>query len=174
MGVSDGTIYSRINNDETLKAKSLANGGGKRNGRKPNMPNEEVTAYFEQGWSIAQIASKSGTSHSNIKKRLERMGLLETNQPTLAAQETAVTLEDDGFVGDYTIEALMKEEEEMTEAIAEVKQETEERNEPNDKWVHFIVSQIAAAKVKAKFDVVDRDGKLVKQTEVRFVIEEVL
>lgn len=159
---------------------------------------EQLITYAKEGLTRQQIATKLKISASYAGALARELGLklskpkvaskskkkvienkqasedANVDQPTLAAQETAVTLEDDGFVGDYTIEALMKEEEQMTEAIAEVKQETEERNEPNDKWVHFIVSQIAAAKVKTKFDVVDRGGKLVKQTEVRFVIEEVL
>lgn len=149
---------------------------------------KRVEELLKDGLTIPQIAKEIDVKYSTLTLRLKEEPELkelatkvrkETSRVRMeemqaAKKETAVALEDDGFVGDYTIEALMKEEEDMTDAIAEVKQETEERNEPNDKWVHFIVSQIAAAKVKAKFDVVDRDGKLVKQTEVRFVIEEEL
>ena len=149
---------------------------------------KRVEALLKDGLTVPQIAEEIDVKYSTLTLRLQEKPELkelatsvrkETSRKRMvemraAKKETAVTTEDDGFEGAYTIEALMKEEEDMTEAIAEVKQETEERDVRNDKWVHFVANQIENAKVKTKFDVVDRGGKLVKQTEVRFVIEEVL
>lgn len=143
---------------------------------------KKVAVLLEAGYNLPSIAKIMNIKYQTLARKVNKQPELKQKskevsrqpQPTLAAQETAVTTECDGFAENFTIAALMKEEEEMTEAIAEVKQETEERDVRNDKWVHFVANQIEHAKVKTKFDVVDRDGKLVKQTEVRFVIEEEL
>lgn len=142
-------------------------------GPQPKVPDERIIELYHEGLTIYGIKKAVGSSHSNIKKRLVRLGLInkEGNQlvapdASLAAQETAVTLEGEGFSERYTIAQLSKEELDMTDAIAEA------RNTAKDKWVHYVAHQIDNARIKTKFDVVEQDGKLIKQTEVRFVIEE--
>ena len=159
---------------------------------------ELVEKLLNEGRSLRQIAKETGIGSYLLRARVKENPKLDqlakenetvirkkngfssqqsnkkVDQSTLAAQEIAVTTECDGFAENYTIAALMKEEEQMTEAIAEVKQETEERDVRNDKWVHFVANQIEHAKVKTKFDVVQEGQKYIKRTEVRFVIEEVL
>jgi len=143
---------------------------------------KKVAVLLEAGYNLPSIAKIMNIKYQTLARKVNKQPELKQKskevsrqpQPTLAAQETAVTTECDGFAENFTIAALMKEEEEMTTPIAEVKQETQARDVRNDKWVHFVANQIEHAKVKTKFDVVDRGGKLVKQTEVRFVIEEVL
>lgn len=149
---------------------------------------KRVEELLKDGLTIPQIAKEIDVKYSTLTLRLKEEPELkelatkvrkETSRVRMeemkaAKKEVAVTTECDGFAENYTIAALMKEEEQMTTPIAEVKQETQARDVRNDKWVHFVANQIEHAKVKTKFDVVDRDGKLVKQTEVRFVIEEVL
>lgn len=146
-----------------------------KTGRTPKVTDDHLIEYVNSGKTCMEIARIMKTSHSNLKKRLVRLEIFEQAeankqaQAELAAQETAVTTECDGFAENYTIAALMKEEEQMTEAIAEVKQDV-----PGDKWVHFVASQIDNARVKTKFDVVQQGKKFIKRTEVRFVIEEEL
>lgn len=149
---------------------------------------KRVETLLNEGMTLPQIAKELNVKYGTLTLRLKGETELkelatkvrkETSRVRMeemkaAKKEVAVTTECDGFAENYTIAALMKEEEEMTETIAEVKQETQARDVRNDKWVHFVANQIEHAKVKTKFDVVDRDGKLVKQTEVRFVIEEEL
>ncbi|WP_214807549.1 hypothetical protein [Exiguobacterium sp. s102] len=156
---------------------------------------ERVQALLEQGLTTPKIAKELGVKYPTLLSRLKKHKNLEVMatenrkansqkkvtdlheakaESSLAAQEVAVTTESDGFSENYTIAHLAKEEADMTEAIAEVKQETEERDVRNDKWVHFVANQIEHAKVKTKFDVVQEGKKFIKRTEVRFVIEEVL
>lgn len=143
---------------------------------------KQVEQLVDEGFNLPAIAKKLDVKYSTlvhqINKRPElkkRAGEAKRKTPSLtASQEVAVTTESDGFAENYTIAHMTKEEVDMTEAIAEVKQETEERNEPNDKWVHFVANQIENARVKTKFDVVQEGKKFIKRTEVRFVIEEVL
>lgn len=157
---------------------------------------ERLMVYAKEGLTRQQIATELGISASYVGKLARELGVglskskaankskkkvienkkaskvTDVDQPTLAAREVAVTTESDGFAENYTIANMTKEEADMTEAIAEVKQEA--RNEPNDKWVHFVANQIEHAKVKTKFDVVQEGQKFIKRTEVRFVIEEEL
>ena len=149
---------------------------------------KRVKKLLEDGLTLPQIAKELNVKYGTLTLRLKGETELkelatkvrkETSRVRMeemkaAKKETAVTTECDGFAENFTIAALMKEEEQMTTPIAEVKQETQARDVRNDKWVHFVANQIEHARVKTKFDVVDRGGKLVKQTEVRFVIEEVL
>ncbi|KTR27922.1 hypothetical protein RSA11_04485 [Exiguobacterium indicum] len=145
----------------------------RRRGRQPSVSDEDVVAWFRQGLTIGQIRLKAKTSYSGIKNRLIRMKLIDTDgnpvepsEADLAAREVAATTEAEGFSERYTIAQLSKEELDMTDAIAEA------RNTAKDKWVHYVAHQIDKARIKTKFDVVEQDGKLIKQTEVRFVIEE--
>ena len=152
-----------------------------------------VKTLLEKGLTTPKIAKELGIKYPTLLSRLKKHKNLEAMatenrkadsqkksivprteslEESLAAQEVAVTTESDGFAENYTIAHMTKEEADMTEAIAEVKQEA--RNEPNDKWVHFVANQIDNARVKTKFDVVQEGKKLVKRTEVRFVIEEEL
>lgn len=175
--LTTGSLMNRVNR---ILAEQDGQDEPKVRGRKPKVTDAHLIEYVKSGKTCMEIARIMKTSHSNLKKRLVRLEIFEQAeankqaQAELAAQEVAVTTECDGFAENFTIAALMKEEEQMTTPIAEVKQETQARDVRNDKWVHFVANQIENAKVKTKFDVVDRDGKLVKQTEVRFVIEEVL
>jgi len=175
--LTTGSLMNRVNR---ILAEQDGQDEPKVRGRKPKVTDAHLIEYVESGKTCMEIARIMKTSHSNLKKRLVRLEIFEQAeankqaQSELAAQETAVTTECDGFAENFTIAALMKEEEEMTEAIAEVKQETQARDVRNDKWVHFVANQIEHAKVKTKFDVVQEGKKFIKRTEVRFVIEEVL
>lgn len=108
-------------------------GTSRRKGRQPSVPDEKVVAWFKEGLTIGQIKSKANTSYSGIKNRLIRLKLIDANgnpievsEVDLAKQEVAVTTEADGFEENYTIAALVKEEPEMTEAIAEVKKDAQD------------------------------------------------
>ncbi|WP_294742098.1 hypothetical protein [uncultured Exiguobacterium sp.] len=145
----------------------------KQFGPAPHVPDEKLISLYHEGLTIYGITRVIHSSHSNVKRRLVRLGLIDQDgtqlvapDASLAARETAVTLEGEGFSERYTIAQLSKEELDMTEAIAEA------RNTAKDKWVHYVAHQIDNARIKTKFDVVEQDGKLIKQTEVRFVIEE--
>lgn len=106
-----------------------------------------------------------------------------------AKQETAVTTEAEGFETNYTIAALVKEESQMTETIAEVKKDAQEavqapnettegvstwelleeaQRKENAKWIHFIASQMQNAVITSTLDVEDRNGQLVKVEKVTF------
>ncbi|WP_393965786.1 hypothetical protein [Exiguobacterium sp. S22-S28] len=149
---------------------------------------KRVKRLLEDGLTLPQIAKELDVKYSTLTLRLrgetelkelaakvrKETSRVRMEEMKAAKKEVAVTTESDGFAENYTIAHMTKEEADMTEVIAEVKQETEERNEPNDKWVHFVANQIDNARVKTKFDVVQEGKKFIKRTEVRFVIEEVL
>lgn len=149
---------------------------------------KQVEALLKEGLTVPRIAEEIDVKYSTLTLRLQEKPELkelatsvrkETSRKRMAEmqaakKETAVTTECDGFAENFTIAALMKEEEQMTTPIAEVKQETQARDVRNDKWVHFVANQIEHAKVKTKFDVVQEGKKFIKRTEVRFVIEEEL
>lgn len=168
----------------------------RRKGRQPSVPDEKVVAWFKEGLTIGQIKSKANISYSGIKNRLMRLKLIDANgnpievsEVDLAKQEVAVTTEADGFESNYTIAALVKEEPEMTEAIAEVKKDAQEaapapvettegvstwelleeaQRKENAKWIHFIASQMQNAVITSTLDVEDRNGQLVKVEKVTF------
>lgn len=134
---------------------------------------KQVEQLVDEGFNLPAIAKKLDVKYATlvhqINKRPElkkRASEAKRKTPSPAARETAVTLEGEGFSERYTIAQLSKEELDMTDAIAEA------RNTAKDKWVHYVAHQIDNARIKTKFDVVEQDGKLIKQTEVRFVIEE--
>ncbi len=141
------------------------------------MTPEIITKQHNRGMSVEQIAAFYETEPEQIR------GIIE------AAQETAVTTESDGFETNYTIAALVKEEPQMTEAIAEVKKDAPEaaqapvettegvstwelleeaQRKENAKWIHFIASQMQNAVITSSLDVEDRNGQLVKVEKVTF------
>lgn len=120
----------------------------------------------------------------SAKEKSRRMAEMRATK-----QEVAVTTEADGFESNYTIAALVKEEPEMTEAIAEVKKDAQEavpapvettegvstwelleeaQRKENAKWIHFIASQMQNAVITSTLDVEDRNGQLVKVEKVTF------
>lgn len=176
-GFIRGRLYKRV---KRIKQENNIPIEPTTRGRSPKVTDQHLIDCVKAGMTCTDLARVMKSSHSNVKKRLVRLEIFEqaeankVAQAELAAQEVAVTTESDGFAENYTIAHMTKEEADMTEAIAEVKQETEERDVRNDKWVHFVANQIEHAKVKTKFDVVQEGKKFIKRTEVRFVIEEVL
>lgn len=164
--LTPGTLSSRV---KRIKRDMDNNKSPVKQGRKPRVTDEMLAQMVREGKTRQELRTELKTTYVALDKRLDTLGLKVVFE---TAQEVAVTTESDGFAKNYTIAHMTKEEEQMTEAIAEAKQE--ERNEPNDKWVHFVANQIENARVKTKFDVVQEGKKFIKRTEVRFVIEEVL
>lgn len=141
------------------------------------MTPEIITKQFKRGMTVEQIAAFYETEEAYIQNIIQ------------ATRETAVSIEGDGFGSNYTIEALVKEEPEMTEAIAEVKKDAQEavpapvettegtntwelleeaQRKENAKWIHFIASQMQNAVITSSLDVEDRNGQLVKVEKVTF------
>lgn len=166
--LTPGTLSSRV---KRIKRDMENNKPPVKQGRRPRVTDEMLAQMVREGKTRQELRTELKTTYVALDKRLDALGLKEAFE---GAQEVAVTTESDGFAENYTIARMTKEEADMTEAIAEVKQETEERDVRNDKWVHFVANQIEHAKVKTKFDVVQEGKKFIKRTEVRFVIEEVL
>lgn len=122
--------------------------------------------------TLPKVAEAIGVNYHTLRQRIDgkadlrRLAAEASNKEKsrrmtevrAAKQEVAVTTEAEGFSERYTIAQLSKEELEMTEAIAEA------RNTTKDKWVHYVAHQIDNARIKTKFDVVEQDGKLIKQT----------
>ncbi|WP_026830809.1 hypothetical protein [Exiguobacterium antarcticum] len=164
--LTPGTLSGRV---KRIKQDMKNNKPPVKRGRRPRVTDEMLVQMVREGKTRQELRTELKTTYVALDKRLDALGLKEVFE---TSQEVAVTTESDGFADNYTIAHMTKEEEQMTEAIAEVKQE--ERNEPNDKWVHFVANQIEHAKVKTKFDVVQEGKKFIERTEVRFVIEEEL
>ena len=158
--LTPGTLSSRV---KRIKRDQAANKAPVKQGRKPRVTDEMLAEMVKEGKTKQELRVALKTTYDALDKRLASLGLTDVFEST---QEVAATTEVEGFSERYTIAQLSKEELDMTDAIAE------SRNTSKDKWVHYVAHQIDNARIKTKFDVVEQDGKLIKQTEVRFVIEE--